>query len=55
VYDPVAGAFVDTPDPLLRRVLLFERWRDLYNSPDGLTSERDFNTATPPGTAEADW
>ncbi len=55
VYDTKAGAFVANPDPMLNRVLLMERWRDLYNRPDGLTSERVFNTATPPGTPESVW
>jgi hypothetical protein len=55
VYDTATSAFVAEPDPLLRRVLLFERWRDLYSSPDGLTSEIVFNAATPPGTPESEW
>jgi len=55
VYDPTAKGFVADPDPMLKRVLLFERWRDKYGRPDGLTSEPVFNTATPPGTPEAEW
>lgn len=55
VYDPAAEAFVADPDPLLRRVLLFERWRDLYMTPDGQTGERVFNTPTAPGTPEEEW
>ena len=31
VYDTAAQAFVDAPDPLLRRLLLYERWYDLYH------------------------
>jgi hypothetical protein len=54
VYDTQAEDFVE-PDPMLRRVLLLERWRDLYNKPDGMTSERNFKNATPPGTPEAVW
>jgi len=46
---------VSHPDPLLRRVLLFERWRDLYHSPDGMMSQRTFNQVTPPGTPESEW
>ncbi|MBM4398058.1 MAG: hypothetical protein FJ087_20520 [Deltaproteobacteria bacterium] len=55
VYDPAAKAFVAEPDPLLKRVLLWERWRDLYSTADGMTTERTFNVATPPGTPESEW
>lgn len=54
VYDTTTDAFVE-PDPMLRRVLLLERWRDLYNKPDGMTSERNFKNATLPGTPEEVW
>ena len=54
VYDTQAEDFVE-PDPMLRRVLLMERWRDLYNKPDGLTSERNFKNPTLPGTPEEEW
>jgi hypothetical protein len=55
VYDVTGQSFVADPDPLLKRVLLMERWRDKYGRPDGMTSERQFNVATPPGTPEAEW
>ena len=55
VYDPATQGFVAEPDPMLKRVLLFERWRDTYSRPDGQTSEPRFNQATPPGTPEAEW
>jgi hypothetical protein len=54
VYDTTTDAFVE-PDPMLRRVLLLERWRDLYNKPDGMTSERNFKNPTLPGTPEEVW
>ena len=54
VYDPATPGFVE-PEPMLKRVLLMERWRDLYNKPDGMTSERNLNAPTPPGTPEAEW
>lgn len=54
VYDTRTEAFVE-PDPMLRRVLLLERWRDLYGRPDGMTSERVFKNPTPPGTPEEVW
>ncbi|HOU54897.1 MAG TPA: hypothetical protein PLQ97_13295 [Myxococcota bacterium] len=55
VFDPATDSFVEDPDPLLRRVLLMERWRDKYGRPDGQTSEVAFNTPTPPGTPEEEW
>ncbi|GMV42699.1 MAG: hypothetical protein AMXMBFR64_44150 [Myxococcales bacterium] len=55
VYDLAAAAFVAEPDSLLRRVLLFERWYDLYHQPMGITADRAFVGATPAGTPEAEW
>ncbi len=55
VYDPGAGAFADAPDPLLRRVLLYDRWYDRYHSPDGQTGERVFNGPTPGDMPEVAW
>ncbi len=55
VYDPAEEAWVETPDSLLERVLLFDRWRDLYNSPDGMAIDRDFAAETLPGTPEGEW
>ena len=57
VYDTGAEEFVapDDVDPLLNRVLLFERWRDLYNSPDGQAVDRDFNKEILPLTPEVEW
>jgi hypothetical protein len=55
VYDPSAGAFVETPDADLERVLDYERWYELYHSPDGQTAERDFVAETPAGTPEEEW
>ncbi len=55
IYDSKAAKWVDDPDPLLRRAFLFDRWRDLYNSPDGQAVDRDFSGETPPLTPEADW
>lgn len=54
VYEPAGARFVE-PDPLLRRVLLYERWYELGHAPDGQSAERAFNAATPPGTPEAEW
>ncbi len=55
VYDAKSEAFVDEVDPMLHRVLLFERWRDLYNSPDGQAIDRDFNKEILPLTPEMEW
>lgn len=54
VYDPQQQSFVE-PDPLFARALLYERWYDLYHSPDGLTAEREFREGIEPGTPESDW
>ena len=55
VYDPAARSFVSELDPLLERVLLFERWYELYHAPNGQTAERGFNTPIGPGRPEAAW
>lgn len=55
VYDPRAAAFPDEPDPLLRRVYLYDRWYDLHSSPIGLTAERVFDGPMPGTTPEAEW
>ena len=55
IYDTGAAAFDDEPDPMLRRAYLYDRWYDLYSSPDGQTAERTFKTAMPAGTPESVW
>jgi hypothetical protein len=55
LYDPEGETFVAQPDPLLRRVLLYDRWYDLFMSPNGLTAERAFNRAMPGVAPEAEW
>jgi hypothetical protein len=55
IYDVAGAAWEDTPDPLLRRAFLFDRWRDLYNSPDGQAIDRDFLGTLLPGTPESEW
>ncbi|MCA9549850.1 MAG: hypothetical protein KC933_07435 [Myxococcales bacterium] len=55
IYDPSAATFVDAPDPLLRRVFLYDRWFDKYMSPRGLTAERVFTGAMPVDTPESEW
>lgn len=55
IYDTADGEYVEDPDPLLKRAYLYDRWRDLYNSPDGQAVDRDFNTSIPPGTPESEW
>ncbi len=55
VYDPAAETFDASPAPLLRRVLLYERWYDLYHQPEGLTVDRRFTQETLPGTPESEW
>ncbi len=55
VYNVGAQAFDPAPDPLYHRVLLYERWYDLYHQPDGQTANRVFTGETLAGTAEATW
>ena len=55
IYDPTVSDFVDQPDTLLRRALLFDRWYDLYGSPDGQTAERRLNQSLPKDASEEEW
>jgi hypothetical protein len=57
VYDLVEEAFLDAEelDPLFRRVLRYERWYDLYHSPNGQTAERGFSSPQAADTAESIW
>ncbi len=55
VYDVASEAFVEDVDPLLERVFLYDRWRDLYNSPDGQAVDRDFIGEVMPGVQESEW
>lgn len=55
IYDTTSRAFVADPDPLLRKVFLYDRWYDLYSSPAGLTAERVFVGAMPGDTPEEVW
>lgn len=52
---PATQQWIEAPDPLLRRALLMDRWRDLYNSPDGQAVDRNFNTATSAELPESVW
>jgi hypothetical protein len=55
LYDTKSKTFVSTPDPLLHRVLLYDRWYDLYHQPDGMSFSREFGGTTNAGTPEATW
>ncbi|MCA9299517.1 MAG: hypothetical protein KDA28_10650, partial [Phycisphaerales bacterium] len=55
IYDTDTGAFDDDPDAMLRRAYLYDRWYELYASPDGQSAERHFNTPMEPGTPESEW
>ncbi|TNF34806.1 MAG: hypothetical protein EP329_06845 [Deltaproteobacteria bacterium] len=55
VYDTGLHGWAETLDPLLRRVLLYDRYFDLYTSADGQTGERQFDQAMPADTDEAVW
>lgn len=55
LYDTQSDAAVANPDPLLERVLWYERWYELYSAPDGQTADRQFKGAMAAGTPEAEW
>jgi len=55
VYDPGTGQWVTEVDPLYKRALLFDRWLDKYDLPDGVVGDRITTVAFPPGTPEAQW
>ncbi len=55
IYDGKSKNFVDEPDEILKRVYLYDRWHDLYTSPNGLTAERVFNTDIPGSMPEEEW
>ena len=55
IYDVDHGRFEDAPDAMQERAYLYDRWYDLYASPDGQTAERLYRQAMPPGTPESVW
>ncbi|MCK6546157.1 hypothetical protein L6R52_09835 [Myxococcota bacterium] len=55
IYDAAAKSFVASPDPLLHRVFLYDRWYDKFSSPVGLTGERLFDGPMPGATPESEW
>jgi hypothetical protein len=55
IYDTTSSRFTDMPDELLERVYNYDRWYDLYSSPQGLTAERVFAGAMPGATPEEEW
>ena len=55
IFDSGSASFVDAPDPLLRRAFLYDRWYDLYTSPDGQTLKRVLKSFTPGDAPESEW
>lgn len=55
IYDVDEAVFPVSPDAGLRRAFLYDRWFDLYHSPDGQTANREMDAGFAPGTPEADW
>ena len=55
IFDVGAGEFNNSPDEMLERAYLYDRWYDLYMQPDGQTAERLFTEMMPPGTPEEVW
>lgn len=55
IYDTGAADFPQAPDPLLERIYLFDRWYDLYHSPDGQTGDRRFTESVAHDALESHW
>lgn len=55
IYDTGAAGFDDSPDPLLKRVYLYDRWYDRYSSPDGQTAERVYPGGMAVDAPESTW
>ena len=53
LYDTQARAFTDAPDPLLRRVLLFERWTDKWSAVEKQLGVRVLKEPMAPGDPES--
>lgn len=54
VYDAESRDFV-TPDALTHRAFLYERWYELYHSPDGIHAKREFNGPMDATLDETEW
>ncbi len=54
VYDTKAQAFAAT-DALTRRVLLYDRWLDLYQTPEGQMAVRNLTIPMAPADPESKW
>lgn len=55
IVDAATQTKVASPDPLLRRVFLYDRWYDRHLSPTGLTAERVFTGTVTGAMTEAEW
>lgn len=55
VFDTSTKTWPEELDPMVERAFLYDRWRDLYNSPDGQAVDRDFLGEVLPGTPEQEW
>lgn len=55
IFDTGSMTKVEAPDPLLRRVFLYDRWYDRYLSPLGLTMERVFTGSVAADAPESEW
>lgn len=55
IFDSGAATFPDALDPLLERAYLYDRWYDLYTSPDGQTLKRVLKSFTAGDAPESEW
>jgi hypothetical protein len=55
IYDLTQNQFSAQPNPLVKRAYLYDRWHDLFSSPNGQTAERTYTQPMTPGTPESTW
>jgi hypothetical protein len=55
IFNTSGSEFVDDPDPLLKRVYLYDRRHDLSTSPVGMTAERVFSGPMPGSATEEEF
>ncbi len=55
IYDTTLADFTASPDPQLEKTFLFDRWYDLYQSPDGQSANRRFLSSFVADEVEEVW
>jgi len=55
IYDGDAEEWVDEPPRMTEQAFVFDRYFDLYHSPEGQAVDVDFTGQVPPGQPESEW